>query len=150
MPTGQYDPRRLVNPGSNRWAFKPEVGLSKPVGRWTFEVAGGVWLFTTNRNFFGGVQRGQRPLSTVQGHVVYTLRPRMWLAVNGTFYTGGRTVVNGVLNADAQRNSRIGATFSLPVSKRQSVKIAWAKGVTVRFGGDVTTFAVGWQYVWLK
>jgi hypothetical protein len=33
-PTGQYDPRRLVTLSSNRWAFKPELGLSKPKGRW--------------------------------------------------------------------------------------------------------------------
>ena len=50
-PTGQYDPRRLVTLSSNRWAFKPEVGVSKPVGRWTVEVAGGAWLFTANNNF---------------------------------------------------------------------------------------------------
>ena len=27
-PTGQYDPTRLINWGSNRWGFKPELGLS--------------------------------------------------------------------------------------------------------------------------
>src|SRR5205814_3267899 len=26
-PTGQYGPSRLINIGSNRWAFKPELGL---------------------------------------------------------------------------------------------------------------------------
>ena len=29
-PTGQYDPTKLINIGTNRWAFKPEVGLTIP------------------------------------------------------------------------------------------------------------------------
>jgi outer membrane putative beta-barrel porin/alpha-amylase len=147
-PTGQYDPRRLVNLGSNRWSFKPEVGLSKPIGRWTVELVSGVWLFTENRNFFGGSRREQKPLSSFGGHVIYTLRRRMWASINATYYTGGRTVVNGVVNADMQKNSRIGATFSLPLNQRQSFKVAYAKGLTARFGGDLNTIAFGWQYAW--
>jgi hypothetical protein len=147
-PTGQYDPRRLVNISSNRWAFKPEVGLSKPVGRWTLETAGGVWLFTANNNFFGGSRREQKPLISLQGSVIYTLRPRTWVAVNASYYTGGRTTVNGVVNADRQGNSRIGITGSIPLNQKQSVKVAYAKGVTTRFGGHLSTFAVGWGYTW--
>jgi len=149
-PTGQYDPRRLVNIGSNRWSFKPEVGLSKPVGRWTLEVAGGVWLFTPNDNFFGGARREQKPLASIQTSVIYTIHRRMWLSGNATFYTGGRTIVNGVINADLQKNSRIGATFSLPLTQRQSMKVAWINGLTARFGGDLGGLVVGWQYTWLK
>jgi len=51
VPNGQNDPNRLVNIGSNRWAFKPEVGFSYPLKRWTMEVAGGVWLFMDNNDF---------------------------------------------------------------------------------------------------
>jgi hypothetical protein len=29
-PTGQYSPARLVNIGTDRWAFKPEIGISQP------------------------------------------------------------------------------------------------------------------------
>jgi Putative MetA-pathway of phenol degradation len=150
VPTGQYDPRRLVNIGSNRWAVKPEMGLSKPLGRWTLELAGGAWFFTKNNDFFGGAVREQKALSSFQAHLVYTLRPRMWVAMNATYYSGGRTVVNGVVNADARRNSRVGGTFSLPMTSRQSIKVALAKGVTARFGGDLTTVAVGWQYTWVE
>jgi hypothetical protein len=150
VPTGQYDPVRLVNLSSNRWAFKPEVGISKPAGRWTLEAAGGAWFFAPNNNFFGGSRREQNPLLSLQGNVSYTLRPRMWLSVNGTYYTGGRTTVNGVVNEDFQGNSRIGATFSLPLDRRQSLKIAWAKGVTTRIGRDLNTVAIAWQYTWVK
>jgi Putative MetA-pathway of phenol degradation len=150
VPTGQYDPARLVNPGSNRWAFKPEIGISKPWGRWTTEAMVGTWLFTANRNFFGSGRREQKPLVSFQGHLIYTLRRRMWASVNGTYFTGGQSTVNGVVNEDRQKNTRVGATFSLPLSQKQSLKFAWAKGVTTRIGGDLNMFAVGWQYAWTK
>ena len=149
-PSGQYDSRRLVNLSSNRWAFKPEVGLSKPAGRWTLEMAGGAWLFTANNNFFGGSRREQKPLISLQGNLIYTLRPRTWVAVNASYYSGGRTIVNGVVNADRQGNSRVGATVSIPLNQQQSLKVAVAKGVTTRIGGHLNTVAVAWQYTWLK
>jgi hypothetical protein len=147
-PSGQYDPNRLVNLGSNRWSFKPEIGLSKPAGRWTFEVAGGAWLYTTNKDFFGGVRRSQGALLSLQGHVLYTFRPRMWLAGGGTYFRGGRTRVNGVLNDDSRNNSRYGATFSYPLTKSQSLKFAFSRGLTARFGGSLTSIGVAWQYAW--
>jgi Putative MetA-pathway of phenol degradation len=40
-PLGQYDAEKLVNIGTNRWSFKPEIGLSKAFGPWTVELAPG-------------------------------------------------------------------------------------------------------------
>jgi hypothetical protein len=147
-PTGQYDPNRLVNLSSNRWAFKPEVGISKPIGRWTAEAAAGAWLFTPNNNFFGGRKRQQSPLMSLQGNLIYTFKPRLWLAGSGTYYRGGRTTLNGVKNADAQSNSRYGGTFSYPLGKGHSLRIAASRGLTARSGGKLTSVAVGWQYTW--
>jgi hypothetical protein len=150
IPTGQYDPARLVNPGSNRWAFKPEIGISKPAGRLTFEVMGGAWLFSANNSFLGSSRREQKSMASFQGSVIYTLRPRMWLSGNATFFSGGSTVINGTENNDRQKNTRIGATFSYPLNKQQSLKVAWAKGVTTRIGGNLNTILVAWQYAWFK
>jgi hypothetical protein len=72
----------------------------------------------------------------------------MWLSFNTTYYRGGQTVLNGTVNNDRQANSRIGLTYSLPLNQKQSLKVAWSKGVTTRFGGSFNTFAVGWQYTW--
>jgi len=150
IPTGQYDPARLVNPGSNRWAFKPEIGISKPNGRWTFEGMGGAWLFTTNKSFLGSSRREQKPMASFQGAVIYTLRRRMWVSVNATFYSGGSTVLNDTANEDRQRNARVGATFSYPLNQQQSFKVVWAKGVTTRIGGNLNTIVFAWQYAWFK
>ena len=147
-PTGQYDPARLINLSANRWAFKPEVGISKPAGKWTIEAAGGAWLFTPNKDFFGGHRREQSPLMSLQGNLIYTFKPRLWIAGSGTYYRGGHTTVNGVENADSQANSRYGTTFSYPLTKHQALKVAASRGLTARFGGKLSSIAVGWQYSW--
>jgi hypothetical protein len=106
------DPSKLVNLGANRWSFKPEVGVSHLVRRWTVEGYAGYWFFTTNDEFYRGSSiRTQEPVLTVQGHASYNMKPRMWLAVDATWYSGGTTRVDGVSKADLQRNTRAGITF---------------------------------------
>jgi hypothetical protein len=148
MPTGQYDGTKLVNIGTNRWAFKPELGFSQPVGRWRFDLYAGVWFFTPNDDFFGGNRRTQDPMFTLQGHVIYTFPPGLWLALDGTWYSGGQTTVDGVLNLDRQDNARIGATIAVPIGRTQSLKAAWSRGATVRFGTNFTTVGVTYQFLW--
>jgi hypothetical protein len=147
-PVGQYDSTRLINIGSHRWAFKPQLGLSYPIGRWYLDGYAGVWFFTPNDNFYGGLRREQQPIETVQGHVSYTIRPRTWVAFDYTYYTGGRSSLDGVERDDRQSNSRVGITLSLPAGRSQSVKLLWSRGAAVRIGGDYTTYAVAWQYAW--
>jgi hypothetical protein len=148
LPLGEYDPTRLINLGSNRYSFKPEIGLSRHLGKWTLEVYGGVWLFTDNDEFFGGRTREQAPIGSVQIHVLYTFKPRLWVAVDGNFYSGGRTTVEGVANLDLQKNSRLGTTFSFPFGSRSSLKIAVTGGAYTTIGGDFTSLVVGYQYLW--
>ena len=94
-PTGQYDPNLLINLGTNRWAFKPEVGLSRAIGKWTIEGAAGASIYTANSQFYGSSVRTQVPLGSLQIHVVRFLPHRAWLSGDWTLYTGGRTRVAG-------------------------------------------------------
>jgi hypothetical protein len=148
-PTGQYDPDKLINLGTNRWAFKPEIGLTIPHDRWMFDLFAGVWLFTDNPDFFGGVHRSQDPMPTLQAHVSYTIRPRAWVALDSTYYFGGETSANGVDADDRKENSRVGLTLSLPAGKSHSFKLSWSEGATARLGSNFSTYGVAWQYSWL-
>jgi hypothetical protein len=76
--------------------------------------------------------------------------PRLWLAVDGTWYSGGTVQVEGGEPIGAVSNSRMGATLSLPVGQRQSFKVAYSAGVAVRTGTDFRTLAVGWQWLWFR
>jgi hypothetical protein len=150
-PLGRYQPAKLVNIGANRWSFKPELGVSHAIGRWTVEGYGGVWLFSPNDDFYTGASvRTQKPVVALQAHASYTVRPRLWLALNGTWYSGGTTTVDGREKGDLQRNSRLGATVSLPVTRQQSLKVTASTGATTRSGADFQTIGVAWQLSWMK
>lgn len=149
-PFGQYDSAKLINLGTNRWAYKPELGFSQPIGKWTFEVYAGIWLFQTNESFFGRQVRRQDPLASYQAHVVYNFRPNLWAAADYTYYAGGSTTVNGQLMNDRQGNSRGGLTLSVPLMRNQSLKFAWTQGVSTRIGSSFETIGATWQWLWLR
>jgi hypothetical protein len=147
-PLGQYDSQRLVNLGYNRWAFKPELGVSHPMGRWTLDGYAGVWLFTTNHHHFpGNAERRQDPVLSLQGHVSYVFPSRVWLALDATWFAGGQTNVDRLESPDLQRNARIGATLSIPLGRYQSIKVGYSFGATTRRGSDFDSLMVTWQLV---
>ena len=150
IPIGQNDPARVINPGTNRWAVKPEIGITRRWGRWVAEAYGGVWLFATNRKFFPGANvREQRPMEAIESHLGYYLKPRLWTSVDANFWAGGRSTVNGIGNQDAQRASRLGVTTSVPLGRRQSLKFSYSRGAYVSIGGNYQTVSTAWQYSWL-
>lgn len=156
-PTGQYDPTKLINYGNNRWAFKPEVGVSRRWDHWVLDWYAGAWFYTTNHEFFSRNQyspgtnvQSQSPITAFEGHLSYDVKPRLWASFDGNFWVGGRTTRNGVQNPNSlQRNSRIGGTVSLPVSRHQALKVSYNRGAYIRYGGNFNNVSVGWQYSWL-
>ena len=156
-PTGQYDPTKLINYGANRWAFKPELGLSRRWGYWIVDAYSGVWFYTMNDEFFSRNQyspgvntQAQKPIFAFEGHLSYDVRPRLWASLDGNFWMGGRTSINGVENPNTlQRNSRLGGTISIPLNKHQSVKVSFSRGAVIRYGGNFNNASVAWQYSWL-
>lgn len=148
-PTGQYHPDRLVNIGANRWAIKPELGISWPWGNWFAEGSAGVWFYTTNDAFLGGRERSQRPLGVLQLHGGYQFRQGLWLAADVGFYSGGQTAVNGVDGADRRSNTRYGLTLSVPLARAWSARVSASRGWITRTGGDYRSIALTIQYRWI-
>jgi len=151
-PTGQFFPDKLINLGANRWAFKPEIAVSHPIGeKWLLDAYAGIWLFTANDSFYPGTAlRTQEPLGTFQGHISYNFRRTMWAAFDATYYIGGQTTISGVGKDDRLSNARVGGTFVFPVGKRHSIKVAVSRGAIIRIGANFTTLSVGWQTGWVS
>ena len=149
-PLGQYAPAKLINLGTNRWSFKPEVGVSRAYGKWVVEAMGGVWLFTDNTDFVGGRTRSQDPIAAMQVHVTYKFKRTIWLAGDANYFTGGRTTIGDKQNLDLQRNSRIGATFSSALDRHQAIRLSVSRGAYTTIGADFTSIAVGYNYAWAR
>jgi hypothetical protein len=147
-PTGDYNPQHLVNVSSHRWALKPELGVSQPIGNWFADAAAGAWVFTENSNFVGGHVRGENPLWSLQAHGGYNFRPGLWLALDATHYFGGDTILDGVNNRDFESVSRYGATLSIPLADGFSAKVAWSTWLTAHHNGAYDTVAFTLQYRW--
>src|SRR4029077_13479053 len=80
-PVGQYDDTKLINLGTNRWSFKPELGISKLWGKFTVDILPSVTFYTDNADFHYGRTYAQAPLYAVQGHVIYGFASGIWLAI---------------------------------------------------------------------
>ncbi len=148
FPTGQYDASRLVNIGTNRWAVKPAIGISKRISNYTFEFAADAEFYTKNNDFYGDISRKQEPIYSAQVHALYTFRRGMWLAVGATYYRGGEYINDGIGTDNELRNSRMGMTFAMPIDKQNSIKIYGSSGINVRYGTDFDAISIVWQYNW--
>jgi hypothetical protein len=156
-PTGQYDPTRVINWGSNRWAFKPELGYSERWSHLLFDTYVGGWFFTENSEFFshntyfpGTNTRTQRPVGAVEAHLSYDVKPRLWISLDANYWWGGQISLNGVQNPTTEQgNSRVGVSASVPITRHQSVKASFSDGALARYGGNYKTISVAWQYSWL-
>jgi hypothetical protein len=150
-PTGQYDPTKLINWSGNKWAFKPELGYSQRWGKVVLDAYAGVWFYTTNPHYFTGLnEQSQKPVGAFEGHLSYDWKPRTWVSLDGNFWFGGISSLNGIPNAKTdQTSSRLGVTGSLRLDKHQSVKLSYSSGAYARFGGNYKNLSVAWQWSWL-
>lgn len=148
-PTGKYNPDRAANIGTNRWAFKPELGYLHPFGdRWVAEVDLGVWIYGDNSDFLG--QRlEQDPLASAELHLVRRQRAGFWTSLDLNFFYGGRTTVDSVRKDTLQKNSRFGVTFAYPFSRHHAVKLAFSTNLTTESGGDYDSAILAYTFVWI-
>ena len=148
IPVGQYYSDKLVNLGTNRWMFRPRIGASGKYGRWVFELIGGAKFFTENTDSFGGHVVGQEVIWSLQGNIIYSFKRGLWLGITGGIGRGGQTTVDGVEKDTYQQNSRVGVTLTVPVNRRQSVKLLYISGLKTRIGADFDTVSVAYQFRW--
>jgi hypothetical protein len=145
-PVGTYHSEHLINAGANRWVVRPGLGMSYVLGDWFIDASSSVRIFEDNDNFFNGNKLEQDPLYQAEIHLVYNLKKGRWLALDANYFVGGETSKNGVKSDDRQENSRLGLTFSTPITAHHSIKLVASRGVVTRVGNKFDTYGIFWQY----
>ena len=147
-PTGEYEPDKVINLGTNRWSVKPAVGVIWPLQEtWLLEAEVGVWLFGDNNDFVGETRK-QDPILSTEFHLVKRIRAGFWFSLDANFYVGGRTRVGQAESGDLQRNSRAGATLVFPLGRGHALRGSVSTGAVTESGGDYEIVSLSYVYAW--
>jgi hypothetical protein len=149
LPTGQYYADKLINLGTNRFTFRPQIGVLHNSGKWSMDFTGTVWLYTDNDNFFNGSKLKQDPLYSGQADLVYTFRPGLWVSAGGGYFYGGESTVNGTEENDKRKSLAWALSLGYPVARRLGVKVAYLGNRTQRsIGQDSDSIALAFSFFW--
>jgi hypothetical protein len=149
-PLGEYHKEKLLNLGDNRFTFRPELGVEHSHGPWSEEITGTLWLYTENDEFWKGAStREQDPMLGLQGHLVYTFRPGLWLSGGAGYYAGGASTINGVSKDDERGILLMGCSLGIPVSRTVGVKLGYLRNrSTEDIGADSDSVLVSISALW--
>jgi hypothetical protein len=147
VPTGRYYSDKKINIGSNRWGFKPEIGVSKRFQHVYAEAYVGTWFYTNNTDYMTNKVLKQKPTVSFQAHVSYYFKNQMWLGFNTNWYKVGATTIDGVPSGNTLDDWRMGGTFSVPLTKTQSLRLQYHTGLLANLGLNYDSLTIAYQYV---
>ena len=149
LPTGDYMNDKLINLGTNRFTFRPQIGVMHTRGKWSTETTGMIALYMENDDFFNGNKLEQDPLYIIHSHLIYNFRPGIWAGASAGYNYGGRSTLNGTEKDDLKRNLAWALSFGFPLSRHLGVKAAYAGTRTQESTGvDSDTFVIGVSSFW--
>jgi hypothetical protein len=151
-PTGEYNANKVLNLGSDRWSFKPELGLSYPFGpeqEWEVDGYINAYFFTDNTAYQGVKILHQEPLPGIEAHVSYSVTPSFWTSLDSRYAFRGETVVDGAKQNNPQQNLIVGTEANWSPNAHSSLSVVFAKAVIHTNAPAYTGVSVAYVYSWI-
>jgi hypothetical protein len=152
-PSGQYDANRVLNLGSDRWSFKPEIALSHPFGseqKWQYDIYANAYFYTDNTSYHGKQILRQEPLPGVEGHISYSFTDNLWASVDTRYSFRGTTFVNSIGQNNAQQNFILGSEMNISLNAHNALLFEFAKALVHQNGPGLVGFSVRYDYTWAR
>lgn len=150
-PTGSYDPNKILNLGSDRWSFKPEIGVSRPFGaegRWELDAYANAYFYSDNVSYRGHEILNQEPLPGIEGHISYSFLDSLWASFDTRYSFRGTTSVNGINQNNPQSNFVLGSELNVALNAHHSLVFEIANAPVHRNGPALVGFGVKYQFTW--
>jgi len=149
LPTGEYKKDKLINLGTNRYTFRPEIGIVHGRGKWSFEASGSASLYADNDSFFNDNRLESDPLYFVQTNVLYRFRPDLWAATGVAYAAGGETTVSGIENDDRTENILWGIAAGYSLTPWLGAKLQFIRSDSqTSIGTDSNRYTVTLSTFW--
>ena len=149
LPWGGYEPKELINVGSNRFALRPQIGVLHERGSWSYELTSSVSVFSANDDFVESIRLSQEPIFALQAHVTRNFKGNFWLGAGIAYAAGGEVKLDGAPTAYEVDNVLWNLVGSYRITNNQSVMLAWHKGRTqVDVGTDTDSWLLSYSVYW--
>lgn len=131
-PIGKYSNDHLINTGTNRWSFKPELSFGHPFGKSWIEANVFGQFYTTNTDYLGHNDLDQKPMLGTELHYSYSVAPYLWLSADAYYNYGGATEINNGDSNGKQSTLKLGAGLGFYFAPTASTVISYAHTVAKR------------------
>ena len=152
-PTGLYRADKILNLGSNRWSFKPEIAVSHPFGakkQWEFDAYANAYFYTDNTSYHGVEILRQQALPGLEGHISNSITANLWVSLDTRYSFRGTTFVNGIDQNNAQQNFTLGSELNVSINPQNVLVIELARALVHQNGPAYTGVEVNYTYSWGK
>jgi hypothetical protein len=145
-----------LNIGQNRWYGRLGAPIIWQLGPWvpgrrtTLEFLPAVWWFGANDNYDGGKSLTTDPLYELDAHLTRDFNERLWGSLDGAWYNGGRSSVDGV-EGEKLDNLALGITLGYQIDENVTLMFGYKSTVAdgapsdLRMDGFTVTLLSGWH-----
>lgn len=149
FPTGEYYSDKLINLGSNRYTFTPQLGVVHNRGKLSMELSTSASFYTDNDDYSNGKRHEEDVYLIGQGHLIYTFMPGLWLGGSFGYGYGGESKINRVSTDVLKGNIGWGLSVGIPVNRSLGFKLAYVGTRTDQdTGSDTDTLTIGCSLQW--
>jgi hypothetical protein len=153
VPTGEYNADKVLNLGTHRWSFKPEIGVAYPFGpeqRWQLDGYVNASFFTDNTAYRGVEVLRQETLPGVEAHISYTFGHTFWASLDTRYAFRGQTSIDGLAQNNPQENLIVGTEAHWLPDSHNSLGIVFARALVHKNAPNYTGVVVKYVYSWGK